>query len=275
MSDFLRCPRAYYLGHVYKDPKTNHKIKIMSPPLALGSAVHEVLESLSVLPKEQRFSESLITKFDAVWEKFTGKKGGFTDPDAEYKYKLRGQEMLRRVYNNPGPLSCLAVKIQADLPYFWLSEEDNIILCGRIDWLEYLPESDSVHIIDFKTGKQAADSGSLQLPIYSLLTANCQSRPASKASYWYLAQEHGLLEQDLPDPEESHATILEIAKKVKLARQLERFVCPKGDDGCYACRPLEAIVAGDAEFVGVGEFNYDTYILPQQQQTEEMESVIL
>ncbi|KKQ37796.1 MAG: hypothetical protein US54_C0025G0014, partial [Candidatus Roizmanbacteria bacterium GW2011_GWA2_37_7] len=32
ISDFLQCPYAYYLKHVYKDPKTGHKMKIMSPP---------------------------------------------------------------------------------------------------------------------------------------------------------------------------------------------------------------------------------------------------
>jgi len=166
ISDFLRCPRAYYLKNIYRDPKTNHKIKLMSPSLALGSAVHEVLESLSVLPRQTRFSGSLIAKFDRAWEKITGKKGGFINADTEYKFKQRGQEMLRRVMNNPGPLSGLAVKIQMDLPQFWLSEEDNIMLCGKIDWLEYLPDSDSVHIIDFKTGKTEEDPDSLQLPIY-------------------------------------------------------------------------------------------------------------
>ena len=71
INDFLRCPRAYYLKAMYKDPKTNHKIKLMSPALALGQAVHEVLESLSVLPKQSRFSESLIAKFE--------KEGGFSE----------------------------------------------------------------------------------------------------------------------------------------------------------------------------------------------------
>ena len=77
ISDFLRCPRSYYLKNVYRDPKTNHKVKLMSPSLALGQAVHEVLESLSVLPKHSRFNESLIEKFEKAWSKVTGKKGGF------------------------------------------------------------------------------------------------------------------------------------------------------------------------------------------------------
>ncbi len=87
ISDFLQCPRAYYLKHVYKDPITNHKIKLMAPPLALGQAVHEVIESLSILPVEKRFEVSLIQKFEALWKKVQGVKGGFNDPETEQRYR--------------------------------------------------------------------------------------------------------------------------------------------------------------------------------------------
>ena len=67
-----------------------------------------------------------------------------------------------------------------ELPQFWLSEKDNIMLSGRIDWLEYLEETKSVHIIDFKTGKSKDDGTSLQLEIYHLLVHNCQEHPVEK-----------------------------------------------------------------------------------------------
>jgi len=273
ISDFLACPRAYYLKHVYKDPKTNHKIKLMTPALALGSAVHDALESLSVIPRESRFETPLMERFHESWKKVTGKMGGFTDENQEHIYKRRGEEMMTRVYNNPGPIKNLSVKIQKDLPYFWLSEEDNIILCGRIDWLEYMPTDDSVHIIDFKTGKHREKPDSLQLPIYYLLVNRCQKRTVSKASYWYLALEDELEEQELPDPDESLLKILEIGRKMKLARQLERFKCPK-DNGCYSCTPYERILQDEAEFVGIDDFNYDVYILPETK-VEEEDSIIL
>ena len=260
ISDFLRCPRAYYLKNVYRDPKTRHKIKLMSPALALGSAVHEVLESLSVLPKQTRFSESLITKFEKVWAKVSGKNGGFTNGDLEHKYKTRGQDMLRRVMNNPGHLVNPAVKIQMDLPQFWLSEEDSIMLCGKVDWLEYLHDTDSVHIIDFKTGKTEEDPASLQLSIYLLLVNHCQKYKVSRASYWYLDSSDVLTPKELPDLEIARKNILDAARQVKLARQLERFKCPQGD-GCFTCRPMEAIINHEAEFVGNDEYNYDVYIL--------------
>ena len=44
ISDFKKCPRAYYLKNIYKNPKTGKKIELVAPPLALGSVVHDVLE---------------------------------------------------------------------------------------------------------------------------------------------------------------------------------------------------------------------------------------
>ncbi len=273
ISDFLKCPRAYYLNNLYKDPQTGHKIQIMSPPLALGQVVHEVLEALSVKPTKERLKNSLIDRYNQVWKKVSGKKGGFFDEQTEQRYKLRGEEMLRRVMNHPGPISRLAVKIQQDLPHYWLSEEDNIILCGKVDWLEYLPDKDAVHIIDFKTGKKRDNSDSLQLPIYHLLVHNVQKRKVAKASYWFLQVDDELTEQELPSLEKSADQVLQIAKKIKLARQLEHFKCPHGEDGCPACRPLEDVVAGKAIKVGTNDYKQDVYVFDRRE--KEQEAVIL
>lgn len=274
ISDFLKCPRAYYLNNVYKNPDTGNKIQLMSPPLALGSAVHQVVESLSTLPTEDRFKKSLIDRFNQVWNKFSGKRGGFFSDSSQQRYKQRGEEMLRSLMENPGPLAQLAVKISQDLPHYWLSEEDNIILCGKVDWLQYLPDEDAVHIIDFKTGRKKEDDRSLQLPIYYLLVANVQKRQVAKASYWYLSTDSEPEEQDLPDLETAHKQVLQIAKKIKLARQLEHFKCPQGDEGCPVCRPYERIIAGEGELVGTNDFGQDVFVFPDQGADQE-EAVIL
>src|SRR3989344_7782455 len=104
----------------------------MSPPLALGQAVHELVESLSVLPVSERFRVSLLTKLEEPWKKVSGKLGGFDDKTEEEKYLDRAKAMLTRITDNPGPLTQKAVKIRQDLPHYWLSEADNIILCGKI-----------------------------------------------------------------------------------------------------------------------------------------------
>lgn len=246
----------------------------MTPSLALGSAVHEVLEGLSHLPKDKRFLKPLLVSFDEVWQKVAGEKGGFWDTDTEYRYKQRGQEMLRRVANHPGPLVGLSVKITDDLPFFWLAEDSNIILCGKIDWLEYLPETDSVHIIDFKTGRSEEDSASLQLPIYYLLVMNCQKRNVTKASYWYLQNSDALTEKTLPDGAEARQKVLAIAEQIKTARAIDRLRCPAGADGCRYCVPMEKVARREGKLVGEDNFQADVYILPKDD-VADMESQIL
>lgn len=262
ISDFLKCPRAYYLRNMYKDPITGHKITVVTPPLALGGAVHEVIESLATLPAEERLKISLVKKFDPVWLKYTGKFGGFKNYSEEEVYRDRGIQMLINLQENPGPLVKPAIKIKTGpmgLPNYYLSEKDNIILCGKIDWLEYLPESDSVHIIDFKTGKNEESDDSLQLPIYLLLATNTQSKKVAKASYWYLDKDDAVVEKKLPKMTDAYKKVLEIAKKIKKARENNVFECPKS--GCFNCRPLERVLRGEGEKVGVSGTRQDIYVL--------------
>ncbi len=278
ISDYMACPRSYFLRNMYKSPKTGHKITLMSPPLALGQIVHEVLESLSVLPVAVRFKEPLLSKYEKNWQKVHGKLGGFFEEATENKYFERGREMLQRVIKHPGPTEELAVKIKTEegfeLPNFMLSEEDNIILCGKIDWLKYRPKDDSVEIIDFKTSRNEEGTESLQLPIYHLIASYCQSREVVGAAYWYLNLSDELTPKDLPPLEKSKEKILKIARQIKLARALRKFECPDG--GCHNCRPYEAILAGAAEFVGVDSMRRDIYVLARQEKTKlKDESVIL
>jgi len=262
LSDFLKCPRLYYLRNVYKDPSTGHKITVMTPPLALGQAVHEVVESLSILPTEERLKISLLDKLDEAWKKVTGKWGGFKTDEEENEYKDRARTMLQAVMDNPGPILNKAIKLKSDsgLPYYWLSGEDNIILCGKIDWIEYLEDIDSIHIIDFKTGKNEENDDSLQLHIYYLLAKNMQKRKIEKISYWYLDHDVGLVEKKLPDEKEAYEKVDEVAKRMKLGRQIDHLKCPKGDGGCFACRPLESILEGKGELVGTNGWQ-DIYVL--------------
>lgn len=275
ISDYLKCPRAYYLKNVYKDPSTGHKIQIMTPSLALGQAVHDVLDSLSNIPTKTRMDESLVLKLDQVWENFRGQKGGFKDTEEEHKFKERGKAMLRRVMDNPGPIAKLAVKIQQELPHYWISEDENIVLCGKVDWLEYEQSNDSVHIIDFKTGKKKEEEDSLQLPIYHLLVHHCQKRPVVKASYWYLETDNELTLKELPDLKEAHTKVIEIGRRIKLARKLEKFDCPEGREGCLHCRSMEKILKGEGIQVGSNS-QRDIYILTNiEAEIDETESIIL
>lgn len=262
ISDFLKCPRLYYLRNVYKDPRTGNKMTITSPALVLGQAVHEVIEALSSLPVDERLKISLTKKFDLGWLKFTGKLGGFSNHSQELEYRDRGIKMLKHIEENPGPIVRRAIKIKSsmNLPNYFLSDEDDIILCGKIDWLEYLEEIDAVHIIDFKTGKNEESDDSLQLPIYLLLTEHTQSKKVAKASYWYLDKGAELTGKTLPNEREAYEKVITVARRIKLARQINHLKCPTG--GCFGCRPYEKILKGEGEKVGVSDTRQDVYILP-------------
>ncbi len=263
MGDFLKCPRAYFLHNIYKNPKTGKKMNIVNPALSLGQAVHEVVEGLGAFKAEERFTGDLLARFEEAWKKVSGKKGGFQTAEEEAEHKARGRAMIERVVKNPGPLKNKTVKLpeREMLPNFYLSEDENIILCGKIDWLEYIPEDDSVRVLDFKTGKNEENSESLQLPIYLLLLKNLQKRKVSGAAYWYLDREDTPVAVDLPDADKALESVLAVARQVKASREKKEFICPRGEKGCFACRPFEAILRGEAEYLGVGEYNQELYLV--------------
>ena len=266
MGDFIKCPRLYYLHNVYKDPKTNRKMTLVSPHMSLGIAVHNVLEGLGAYPANERMSRDLRAQFEEEWLKVTGKKGGFTSPEQEEEFKMRGKEMINTAIKDPRFLVNKRIKLpQSNMPCnFYLSEEDNIILNGLIDWIEYLPD-DTLHLIDFKTGKHEEKETSLQLPIYLLLCNALQKRKVSKASYWYLETDK-IVEKELPNSDDARRDVYAIASKVKEARDKKEFICPKGEEGCIHCRVYEDILRlksgeeSSMEYVGVGGFNQDVYI---------------
>lgn len=261
MRDFLSCPRAYFLRHVYKDPTTGKKINIINPALALGNTVHDVLEDMSSLPAADRFKDSLLTKYEEAWQRVTGELGGFKDKTEEMLYKARGIVMIQRVIDNPGPLMNKALKLRSPdtlPPRFLISAEDNILLCGKVDWMEYYPEDNSVHIIDFKTGVHDEADDSLQLPIYALLVKNCQKRAIKKISYWYLERNNTPKEMPLPDFEEAHKRVMDIALQIKKLRSDRVYVCVR--NGCFACKPLEKIVSGKATYIKTSGYQ-DIYVV--------------
>lgn len=256
IGDFLACPRAYYIRHVYRNPQTKNKVNIINPSLALGQVVHIVLESLSTKRAEERLQgASLMDHYNEAWKSISGEKGGFRDEEEELAYKNRGAIMINRVMFHPGPILNKAVKLVSPDPLpprFYLSEKEDIILCGKIDWLEYLPSNDSVRIIDFKTGMNEEKEDSLQLPIYTLLVKNCQNRKVSGISYWYLEKDNDPKDMPMPDLQKAKDAIMDVALRIKETRLKGEFRCPR--NGCFACMPLENIVNGKAKFVGTVDY---------------------
>jgi hypothetical protein len=237
--------------------------------MSLGIAVHNVLEGLADYPASERMGRDLRALFEEEWTKVTGIRGGFTSAEQEEEFKMRGKEMINNVIKDPKFLVHKRIKLPKEKmnPNYFLSEQDNIILNGQVDWIEYL-DDDTLHIVDFKTGKHEEKDGSLQLPIYLLLCNALQKRRVSKASYWYL-ESSKVVEKELPDEETAEKAVYEVAKKVKDARERGEFNCPNGKDGCSACKPYEKILLwkkgtlddDSVTSIGVGGFNQDMFVV--------------
>lgn len=264
IGDFLKCPRLYFLRNIYKT-KDGRKITLASPFLSLGTAVHDTLEGLANYKAEERFLRPLETAFEENWKKISGKTGGFKTEEEENEAKERAKKMLLMVAENPGPLARKTIKIKngenSILPSFYLSKEENVILCGKIDWIEYVEKDDSVKIIDFKTGKNDEDGKSLQIPIYIMLLNALQKRKVSGAAYWYLDRYNAPSDVLMPDIFSAKHKILSFAGLIKTAKENNNFECKRGAGGCFACGPYEKILKNEAEFIGISQDNKEIYII--------------
>ena len=244
ISDFLKCPRAYFLKNVYKR-ENGAKIMITSPALSLGSAVHNTVEALAKIPAAERFNnpEHILQSFDQEWKKVSGEIGGFENGEEERAYYERGKKMLEQIVVDPKILSDKRVIIpdtpNGMLPNFYLSEEENIILCGKIDWLRYrvVDGQQVIDIYDFKTsrGGREENDESLQLPIYQLLLSQYTTRlrqeqpnkkawwqdnfKVAKAFYWYL-ETGEIKEKELLPERDAFEMVFAKAQQVNNKRQL-------------------------------------------------------
>lgn len=274
-SDFKKCPRLYFIRNVWKN-QNGRKVNTVSPAMSLGSAVHGVIEPLALLRTEDRFKQDLFTKYEKVWQKFSGRMGGFLDGETELEYKEKGKRMIENVIANKGPLANKTVKFYDGdfIPNIYLSEEENIILCGLVDWVEYLPATDSLRVIDFKTGKNDEKDDSFQLPIYKILVEALQKRKVTDAAYWYLEREKNLSQKEImeEDIELIKEEILKIGKDIKTRKESAKnkaelesnFKCEQG--GCRFCKEFELIRnyiadTDEVEYVGVGEYKQDLYLI--------------
>lgn len=279
ISDFLKCPRLYYLKNIWKN-QNGCKVNIVSPHMSLGSAVHQVVEPLANLKVQERVAMfttpiQILEKYETIWKKYSGKIGGFEDIETETFFKERGKKMLENVFGNPGPLIKKTVKFYTGdfIPNIYLSESDNIILCGLVDWVEYCENDDTLKVIDFKTGKNDEKEESFQLPIYKLLVESLQKRKVSSGAYWYLDRDRFPKSVELidEDVEEIKKKILGIGLEIKKRKGgivhdiEENFTC-NNPGSCYECRDFELIKNQDLnpeklEYLGQGEYKQDLYFI--------------
>ena len=313
ISNYEKCPRLYYLANIYKDKKTNNKIAVVTPHMSLGSAVHMVLEPLMEIKSEERKNVNLISKYEEVWKKFTGEKGGFATlldgniTEEEKSFYEKGKTMLSNVQNNFNNKNSTisnsnefilnkksirqTLYYKGDMiPNIVISQKENIILCGSIDWIVY--DVTEITVLDFKTGKNEESDESRQLPIYKILFEGLQNKwKVTRYAYYYLLSNEIKYKNWENNVDNSKGidsicqNIIDEAIKIGIEIRDKRYICKwsadksyiedykvradaesnfkckKSDSECRDCAPYEAIINGKAKYVGTGTYGQDAYIV--------------
>jgi len=301
IGDYEKCPKLYYLHNIYKNKDTGRKIGIVGPYMSLGISVHNVIEALKTFKVDERKAKleelnmltnlpRLLDDFDIEWEKISGKKGGFENVEQETEFKNRGKEMILNVIKDPKMLlsKTIATSSYYDgdmIPNFYISEEENIILCGNIDWIEYLDDTKSLRVVDFKTGRNEEKEDSIQLFIYKLLIERLGCKwPVSSGAYWYF--DNGLVtEKNISDENKMSEIINKIIKVgieirdkkfdwsenanygrggwVEKKDFVENFKCSSGQENCKHCAEYQKVIDKDpiVEYIGVDMYGKDSYFV--------------
>jgi hypothetical protein len=249
LSDFLKCPRSYYLKNVYRDTQQGFKLQIINPYLVLGSTVHDAIKWYLESPKKPS-REQTLDQFRNYWRKYHGKKGGFSDDNEEASFGIRGLKMLDNFLDHVEVLEPCAPFIS--FPKYNLI--DNILMIGNFDFVGFCPDG-TLHIVDFKTGTHDEES-TLQLYMYAILAEEVFKKKVSKASFWYLDRDDGPREIVL-DPLDGQLEWLQTkALLLKQAIDDNKWVCAKEPDGlCRDCKDYQALLDGKGEFL-FSDFRY-------------------
>ncbi len=248
ISSYARCPHLYYLEYEYRNPKTGNRIQITNPYLSLGSAVHETIEGLLIVPVKERKKVDLKKRFADIFDSYRGLKGGFLSRKKEDNFYQRGLEMMERVEKSSF-LSKPSINTIGKFPTFDLIGDD-VKLVGNVDWIESLPGG-GAHIIDFKTGNSKENNGSLQLPIYTILAKNNLKENVERVSYWYLQHDDEPKAQEIGNLDSHITTLKEKAATIKNAIEENYFPCSYAER-CFSCSDYERIFNGEAEIVETG-----------------------
>lgn len=255
LSDFIKCPRTYYLKNIYRDKNTGFRIQVASPYLSLGGVVHDSIRWYLDM-KGQVNKDQFEEKFRNLWLKFRGKKGGFTDDLQEAEFGKRGLKMLDNFYQNAKQLGKEIPPL--NFPKYIL--EDNLILMGNIDFVGQR-EDGSLHVLDFKTGTKEVED-SLQLYIYAILVESNYQKSVTKISYWYLDKDESMKEVVLDPLDEKLSWLGEKAREIKLAIEKNEWICINPET-CKDCKNYQAILdeKGEYQFTDF-KFKKMIYFLP-------------
>ncbi len=171
---YKQCPQRYKFHYVHR---LIRRYKKDWPHISYGESIHAALREFFRIPPAVRSYERLEKIYRRNWV-----RKGFKSPEEEAEWGRRGLEVLRRFCETEditkSPI-CVEKNFEAKYP--------QVTLMGRIDRVDQL--SEGLHIIDYKTGRQAKKEeieDSIELSIYQLVVEKRLKRSVAKITLCYL-----------------------------------------------------------------------------------------
>ena len=247
---FFDCPKSYHFS--YLDPVYSRmKNELRNQPeniwkfYTLGKAVHDAITLFYYSPPSQRTEKQLKEHLKETWRSEVmwnikpplGKWGGFSSIEEERETYREALLMLKNFFK--------MAAIEPEIKYLptddfrqSINDYHDLIkplsqdfdISGKFD-LIIKNKDDSLHIIDFKTGKREGNDD-FQLKFYKILAEENFKKPVKKISFYFL-KTGNKKESDLKKGE-TEIIKKEILKKINQIETADNFE-PKPSGLCQFC----------------------------------------
>jgi len=258
-SQFKTCPKQFKFANVDKLKEPTNEVQ------AKGTTVHQALEDLFDLPKEERSTEKLHNLFRDAWTKVRSTDEHhhlFSTVDEERDWGVDGLKLLNNYMSIEDPTSFDPLERER-----WVRGTiDDLNLRGILDRMDRNQKGELI-IVDYKSGKapmaKYKEPRFFALKLYAMLIKDELGEMPTELKLIYLKNStiHTLKisEQDLIDVK---SEILEIWENIKKAYKDDKFPATKNNlcDWCYY-KPICPVFNDDApsteELRSINETIYD------------------
>jgi len=180
LKTYVQCPRRYYLSYV------EGRQEKPSKHIFIGTVVHQALKDFFSSGPRERSWQALEEALRTAWARSPERRELFPDRNEEAGV---GRGVL-------ADLKAFFKKVDRRVVPFGLEVflrtrvGDGVHVRGRVDRIDEDPETGSLTVIDYKTGKVPAQKPNLidhfQLPLYHAMVDEAYSRTVDKVILYYL-----------------------------------------------------------------------------------------
>jgi DNA helicase-2/ATP-dependent DNA helicase PcrA len=208
LSKFLRCPLAFYYENILQVPYQK------SDALAFGSAVHNALERMFRVMKEQKGVFPTKGELILYFEQSLFRESSSFTPIQYDRRKEQGTTMLNEYYDQYINGFSKDVEIEFKVPRMML---DGVPVTGKIDKIEI--EADGCTVVDYKTGDPDRSA--------TAMVASPNDKEPSGGDYWRQMVFYKLLLENYPDrPFRVKMGMFDYIEKGRKSNEYKRLYVP-------------------------------------------------